>query len=91
MKPLKMAINLFFFKRPFRSQDFFMLQTRSQRKFLIFDVGMTQEISKGEIGNEKQLGIINYSIFFKNNFNLLVMNVKQIIFFTEKSAYTTLN
>ena len=45
-------------------------------QFLFFDVRMTQELSKGGIGNAKQLGIAN----FKNNFNLLVMNITQMNF-----------
>ena len=70
MKPLKMATKSQFHK-------FASLFTA---QFLFFDVRMTQEISKGEIGNDKYLGIANYNIYFKNNFNLLAMNVAQINF-----------
>ena len=80
MKPLKMAINQFFFKRHFFSQDIFYFAGSFTSQFLFFYVEMTQEISKGEIGNDKQLEIANYNIYFKNNFNLLVMNVTQINF-----------
>ena len=47
---------------------------------------MTQEISKGEVGNGKYLGMVNYNISilqmanFKDNFNRLVMNITQINF-----------
>ena len=41
---------------------------------------MTQEISKGKIGNGKWLGLANYNINLKNNFSRLVMNVTQINF-----------
>ena len=45
---------------------------------------MKYERSKGEVGNGKQLGMANYNIYFKNNFNRLVMNITQTIFFTDK-------
>ena len=47
-------------------------------QFLLSDIRMTQEISKRETGNGKFLGITNYNIYFKTNFNLLVMKVTQI-------------
>ena len=54
MKPLKMAINYFFFNRSFCSQDFYFYFSSSfTAQFLFFDVRMTQEISKGEIENDK--------------------------------------
>ena len=53
MKPLKMAINHFFFNRSFCSQDFFYFASSFTAQFLFFDVRMTQEISKGQIGNDK--------------------------------------
>ena len=54
MKPLKMAINHFFFNKSFCSQDFFFHFASSfTAQFLFFDVRMTQEISKVEIGNDK--------------------------------------
>ena len=46
-------------------------------QFSLFDIRMTQEISKGELGNGKYLGMANYNIYFKNNFNRLVMNMTQ--------------
>ena len=55
MKPLKMAINHFFFNISFCSQDFFFFYFSSSftAQFLFFDVRMAQEISKGETGNDK--------------------------------------
>ena len=53
MKPLKMAINHFFFNRSFCSQDIFYFTSSFTEQLLFFDVRMTQEISKGEIGNNK--------------------------------------
>ena len=41
---------------------------------------MTQEISKGEVGDGKWLGMANYNIYFKNNFNRLEMNITQTNF-----------
>ena len=52
MKPMKIAINHFFFNRSFCSQDFYFPSSFTAQ-FLFFDVRMTQEISKGEIGNNK--------------------------------------
>ena len=51
-------------------------------QFLLFDIRMTQEISKGDVGNGKWLVMANY-IYFKNNFNLLVMNIAEF-FLTNK-------
>ena len=53
LKPLKMAINHILFDRSFCSQDFFYFASSFTTQFLFFDVRMTQEISKGEIGNDK--------------------------------------
>ena len=39
---------------------------------------------KREIGNGKWLGMTNYNIYLKHNFNRLVMNVTQINFFIDK-------
>ena len=36
------------------------------------------KISKGEVGNGKQLGMANYNIYFKDNFNRLIMNITQM-------------
>ena len=46
-------------------------------KYLLFDIRMTQEISKGEVGKGKWLEMANYNIYFKNNFNRLDMNLTQ--------------
>ena len=48
---------------------------------------MTQEISKGKIGNGKWLGLANYNINLKNNFSRLVMNVTQINFLYWQNVY----
>ena len=53
MKPLKMAINHFFFSRSFCSQDTFYFASSFTAQLLFFDVRMRQEISKGEIGDDK--------------------------------------
>ena len=45
-----------------------------------FDMRMRQEILKREIRNNRLLGMANYNTYFKNNFNLLVINVKKISF-----------
>ena len=34
-------------------------------QFLFFDISVTQEISKREIGNDKFPGMANYNIYFK--------------------------
>ena len=36
-------------------------------------------------------GMVNDNIYFENNFNRLVMNITQIIFFLTKCAYMMLN
>ena len=46
----------------------------------LFVIRVTQEISKLEIGNSKLLGMANCRIYFKDIFNVLVMNVTQIDF-----------
>ena len=53
-------------------------------QFLLFDFTMTQEISRGEVVNSKQLEMANYNVYLKNNCNRLVMNSKQTNFFTDK-------
>ena len=45
---------------------------------------MTQKISESEVGNCNYLGMANYNIYFKINFNCLVMNITQTKFFTDK-------
>ena len=46
-------------------------------QFLLFEIRMTQEISNGETGNSKYLGMANCNIYFTNDFNRLLMNVAQ--------------
>ena len=58
---------LFFFFYYFASS--FTAQTS------LFDIKMTQEISKEEIGNSKLLGMANYNIYFRNTFNRLVIQI----------------
>ena len=70
IKPFQMIITHFFY---FSSSSF-------AAQFLLFDVRMTQEISKGEVGNGKQLGRANFNIYFKNNFNRFVMDITQTNF-----------
>ena len=53
-------------------------------QYLLFDIRMTQEISESEVGNGNYLGMANYNIYFKINFNCLVMNITQTKFFTDK-------
>ena len=53
MKPLEMAINHFFFNRYFFSQDFFYFASSFTAQCLFFDVRMTEEASKEEIGNDR--------------------------------------
>ena len=43
-------------------------------QFSLFDIRMTQQISK------RETGMANCNIYFKNNFNLLVINVTQMNF-----------
>ena len=43
----------------------------------LFVIKMTQEMSKLEIRNSKLLGMANCSIYFKDIFNVLVINVTQ--------------
>ena len=66
---------------------FFVLQAHSQPNFLLFDFRMTQEISKGELGNRKQLDMANYIIYSKNNFNSLVMNITQKNFLSRQNLH----
>ena len=82
-----MTINHFSSISLFVNKFFFYFARSFTAEFLFFDVRMTQEILKWDIGNDKSLGIASYNIYFKNNFNLLVVNVKQIIFFTDKITY----
>ena len=52
-------------------------------EFVLLDIRMTQKIKK-EVGNGKWLGITNYNIYLKHDFNRLVTNVTQINFFIDK-------
>ena len=55
--------------------------------FLLFEIRTMQEIQKGEIANDKQLGMANYKIHFKNNFNDLVMNITEINFMYRQNMH----
>ena len=68
MKSFNVIINQFCIASSFTAQS------------LLLDIRMTQKISKGGVGKGKQLGMANYNIYFKNNFNHLVMNITQISF-----------
>ena len=59
---------------------FFCFAILFAAQILLFDIRMTQEIPKGEIGDGKWLGMANYNIYFKNNFNRLEMNITQTNF-----------
>ena len=68
-----MIINLFFcFASSFAAQIF------------LFDCKMTQEISEGDVGNGKWLGMANYNIRFKNQ---SFSNEHKQIFFSEKNMH----
>ena len=54
---------------------FFCFTSSFPAQFLLFDIRMTQEVSKGEAGNGKELGMANDNIYFKNNFNRFVMKI----------------
>ena len=42
---------------------------------------MTQDVSKGKIGRMgKWVGMVNYNVYFTNDFNTLVMNITKINF-----------
>ena len=68
-----------YFTKPFKRiiNRIFYLACSFAAQFQIFEITMMQEISKGETGNDKQLGMASYNIHFKNSFNGLVMNVTQ--------------
>ena len=83
-------VGLLFYNRLFYKcfnmiiDDFFCFASSFAAQFLFFDIRMTQKILKGEVGNGKQLGMVNYNIYFKYNFNRLVMNLTQTNFFADK-------
>ena len=60
IKGIKMTINCFFLNRSFCSHVFFYFASSFAAQFLLFDIRMTQEISKGEIRNGNRL-VINVS------------------------------
>ena len=62
---------------------YFASSILAQLSFLV--IRMTQEMSKLEIRNSKLLGMANCSTYFKDIFNVLVMNV------TQKCTYMTLD
>ena len=68
-----MIINLFFF---------FYFTSLFAAQFLLFDIRMMQEISKGEVGNGKQLGMANYNSFLMN-----ITHFKQIFFNDKMCIY----
>ena len=71
---------IFFVQQVFLFTLLFYFASSFEVQFLLFDFKMTQEKSKGKIGNDKQLGMANYNTYFKNNFSRLVMSVTQINF-----------
>ena len=68
---------------------FFYFPSSFATQFSLFVIWMTQEISQQEIGNDRYLGMANYNIYFKNNFNRLVINITQKNFL--KCAYMKLS
>ena len=67
-KPYKMII-IFSAMGHFVHKIFIFFASSFAAQFSLFDIRMTQEILKREIGNVKFLVIANYNIYFKNNFN----------------------
>ena len=79
IKPFKMiiifsSISLFVYK------IFIGFASSLAAQFLLFNMKMRQEISNREIEKLMSLWLAYYNIYFKTNFNLLVMNVTQINF-----------
>ena len=88
IRPFNMTVIHFFFNWSFCSRDFFLnFASLFATQFLLFDIRMTLKLSKGGTGNAKQLGITNYNIYFKNNFNRLVMNVTQTNFLYRQNVH----
>ena len=82
MKSLKMAINNFFFNRSFLFTRCFLLRKLVHSTICAFWYqDDTRNIKRGNWEQQIAIGIANYNIYFKNNFNLLAMNVTQINFF----------
>ena len=54
-----MTINHLFFNRSSFSEDFFYFASSFAAQSSLFDIRMTQKIAKGEIGNDKELGVSN--------------------------------
>ena len=76
IKPLKIII-IFSSVGLFVHKIFNFSGSSFEAQFSFLDIRMMQEISKREIWNGKLMGMANYNIYVKNNFNLLVMNVTQ--------------
>ena len=71
-----MTVSHFLFNRSFCSQGFFYFTSSFAAQCSLFLIRMTQETSKGEIGNGKKLEMTKITIFIsKNNFNRSVINV----------------
>ena len=66
---------------------FFCFTSSFPAQFLLFDIRMTQEVSKGEAGNGKELGMANDNIYFKNNFNRFVMKITHTNFLYWKNVH----
>ena len=49
----------------FGHKTFIFFASSFAKQFSLFDIKMTQEISKREIGSGKLLGMANYNIYFK--------------------------
>ena len=67
------------FTKPFKRiiNHFLYLACSFAAQFLLFEIRMTQKLSKGEIWNDKLLGMANCNIYLKNSFNRLVMDITQ--------------
>ena len=62
------------------NESFFCFASSFTAQFLLFDIRMTQKISKREEGNDKLLGMANWNIYFKSNFCRLIMSITQTNF-----------
>ena len=87
IKPFKMII-IFSLIGLFVYKIFIDFASSFAAQFLLFNIRMTQEISNRKIGKLMSMWLANYHIYFKTNFNLLVMNVTQINILI-KCAYVT--
>ena len=66
---------------------FFILQAPLQRSFCFLISGWRKKYQKGEIGHGKWLGMANYNIYFKNNYNRLVMKVTPVNFLNWQNVH----